>query len=153
MKFLSLAAVLLAGSTALAQPAKVEDLPASVLPTNVEDPAALARLRRNSGITLQWIGWERRGRLAVSERNGRVHLSGSQAGNGGRLTIDGDVSGIGATSFTFRGRIVIADTPDPGRNCVRDGIYQFRVTGGRRYWRLQEMEVCDGLTDYVDIYF
>jgi hypothetical protein len=129
------------------------EVSASVLPTNVEDPAALARLRHNSGVTLQWIGWERRGRLAVTERGGRVHLSGSQAGNGGRLTIDGDVSGIGRDSFTFRGRIVIADTPDPGRECVRDGIYEFRVTGGRRYWRLQQMEECDGLTDYVDIYF
>jgi hypothetical protein len=149
--------MLLLVAALLAQPAppKVEErwAPASVLPTNVEDPDALARLRRNSGITLQWIGWERRGRLTVTERGGRVHLSGSQAGNGGRLTIDGDVSGIGRDSFTFRGRIVIADTPDPGRNCVRDGIFEFRVTGQRRYWRLQQMEECDGLTDYVDIYF
>ena len=29
----------------------------------------------------------------------------------------------------------------------------FRVTQNRKYWRLQQMEVCDGLTDYVDIYF
>jgi hypothetical protein len=123
--------------------------------TIVTDPAALARLRRNSGVTLQWISWDYRGRVAVSERGGRVHLSGSQAARGGpgRLTLDGDVVEIGATSFTFRGRIVIAETPDPGRNCVRDGTYEFRITGRRRYWRLQEMEVCDGLTDYVDIYF
>ena len=76
------------------------EVSASVLPTNIEDPAALARLRGNSGITLQWIGWERRGRLTVTERGGRVHLAGSQAGNGGRLTIDGDVSGIGRDSLT-----------------------------------------------------
>jgi hypothetical protein len=36
---------------------------------------------------------------------------------------------------------------------VRDGSYEFRITGRRRYWRLQQMEQCDGLTDYVDIYF
>ena len=60
---------------------------------------------------------------------------------------------IGARSFTFRGRIAITDTPDPGRNCLRDGTYEFRITGRRRYWRLQQMEQCDGLTDYVDIYF
>ncbi len=123
--------------------------------TVVTDPAALARLRRNSGLTLQWISWDYRGRVQVSERGGRVHLNGSQAARGGpgRLTLDGDVVEIGPTSFTFRGRIVIADTPDAGRNCVRDGSYEFRITGRRRYWRLQEMEVCDGLTDYVDIYF
>jgi hypothetical protein len=153
MNFLLLAAMLIAQPPAGAPKVEERWEPASVLPTNVEDRAALARLRRNSGVTLQWIGWERRGRLAVTERNGRVHLSGGQTGNGGRLTIDGDVAGIASDSFTFRGRIVIADTPDRGRNCVRDGVMEFRVTGRRRYWRLQQMEECDGLTDYVDIYF
>ena len=60
---------------------------------------------------------------------------------------------MAADRFRFRGRIAIVDAPDRGRNCVRDGEYQFRVTGRRRYWRLQQMEQCDGLTDYVDIYF
>src|SRR4051812_23542077 len=126
---------------------------ASVLPTNVEDPAALERLRHNSGVTLQWIGWERRGRVTVTERGGRVHLSGSQAGNGGRLTIDGDVSGIGRDSFTFRGRIVVADTPDPGRECVRDGIYEFRVTGGGRHLGLSPVGGWGGPPGFVEIYF
>ena len=71
----------------------------------------------------------------------------------GRLELDGDVVSIGAGSFTFRGHIAITDTPDPGRYCVRDGEFEFRITGSRRYWRLQQMEQCDGLTDYVDIYF
>ncbi len=123
--------------------------------TIVNDPAALARLRGNSGLTLQWISWDHRGRVAVTERGGLIHLAGSQAARGsrGRLEIDGDVLAIGRDSFTFRGRIAITDTPDAGRNCLRDGDYEFRITGRRRYWRLQEMEVCDGLTDYVDIYF
>lgn len=127
--------------------------PVFAQPTVVEDPAALQRLRRNSGITLQWISWDRRGRVHVTDRGGRVHLRGSQAGNGGRLELDGDVVSIGRTSFTFQGRIVITDTPDAGRECVRDGTYEFRITQNRRYWRLQQMEMCDGLTDYVDIYF
>jgi hypothetical protein len=129
--------------------------PATAGRTFVRDPAALARLRRNSGITLQWIDWDHRGRVTVSEARGLVHLRGSQArpGGTGRLELEGDVVEIGAGSFTFRGRIAITDTPDPGRNCLRDGTYEFRITGRRRYWRLQEMEMCDGLTDYVDIYF
>ena len=123
--------------------------------TIVRDPAALARLRRNSGISLQWISFESaaRGRVHVTDRGGLVHLRGSQAGNGGELRLDGDVLSIDGPSFTFRGRISIVDTPDPGRNCVRDGTFDFRVTQRRRYWRLQQMEACDGLTDYVDIYF
>jgi hypothetical protein len=123
--------------------------------TIVGDPAALARLRANAGITLQWISWEQRGRVRVGEASGRVHLSGGQRARSGagRLELDGDVLEIGASSFTFRGRIAIVDTPDPGRNCLRDGTWEFRITGRRRYWRLQQMEQCDGLTDYVDIYF
>jgi len=123
--------------------------------TTVDSPGALAMLRNNGGLTLQWISWDYRGRVRVSEADGLVHLAGAQAARdgAGRLEIDGDVIEIGARSFTFRGRIAITDTPDPGRNCLRDGTYEFRVTGRRRYWRLQQMEQCDGLTDYVDIYF
>jgi len=123
--------------------------------TIVDDNEALARLRRNAGITLQWISWDYRGRVRVSEAAGQVHLSGSQAARGGagRLELDGDVIEIGPRSFTFRGRIAITDTPDSGRACIREGTYEFRITGRRRYWRLQQMEQCDGLTDYVDIYF
>jgi hypothetical protein len=119
------------------------------------DPAALARLRRNGGITLQWISWDYRGRLAVSDRAGRVHLSGGQRerGGAGRLELDGDLLWISADRFGFQGRIVISDTPDAGRHCVRDGTYEFRITQNRRYWRLQDIEACDGLADYVDIYF
>lgn len=125
--------------------------------TIVDDPAALQRLRRNSGITLQWISFETpaRGRVTVSERGGLVRLRGTQVerNGAGRLELDGDVLRIGASSFTFRGRIAITNTPEPDRECIRNGDYEFRITQRRRYWRLQEMTVCDGLTDYVDIYF
>lgn len=146
--FAAAACLLLAASAAAAQPAGR---------TIVDDAGALGRLRANSGITLQWIGFEtpRRGTLRASWANGLLHLAGGQraAGDAGRLALDGDVVRIGARSFTFRGRILITDTPDAGRRCVRDGTFEFRATGQRRYWRLQQMEACDGLTDYVDIYF
>lgn len=125
--------------------------------TIVNDRAALNRLRRNSGLTLQWISFEQsgRGHVTVTERNGLIHLSGSQTQNAGagRVDLEGDVLAIGARSFTFRGRIMIENAPDPDRECLREGTYEFRATGTRRYWRLQQMTVCDGLTDYVDIYF
>lgn len=125
--------------------------------TIVEDPAALQRLRRNSGITLQWISFEtpRRGHVRVTERGGMVHLNGRQVSANGnaRVELDGDVLRIGRDRFTLAGTITITNAPDQGRVCVREGEVEFRVTQNRRYWRLQQMTVCDGLTDYVDIYY
>ena len=146
-------ALMLAVTGAAAQTAA----PASGERTIVNDSAALNRLRHNSGITLQWIsfGQPGRGHVVVTERNGLVHLRGSQTqrAGAGRVDLDGDVLSISARSFTFRGRIMIENAPDPDRECLREGTYEFRATGTRRYWRLQNIEACDGLADYVDIYF
>lgn len=153
MKMLAGLALLLATGAAAETPLPL----ARIQRTVVNDDAALQRLRRNSGITLQWISFETRGRghVVATMRGELLHLSGSQTERGGpgRLTLDGDVIRVDPRSFTFRGRILITGTPDPDRNCVRDGIYEFRVTQRRRYWRLQDFEACDGLADYVDIYF
>ncbi|HYI48919.1 MAG TPA: hypothetical protein VEX35_10690 [Allosphingosinicella sp.] len=123
--------------------------------TVVNDQAALQRLLRNSGITLQWISFEtrERGHVVATMYRGLLYLRGSQSGGLGRLTVEGEVLRVDSRSFTFRGRIVITGAPDADRNCVRDGTYEFRVTQRRRYWRLQDFEACDGLADYVDIYF
>jgi hypothetical protein len=98
--------------------------PAAGERTIVNDRAALARLRRNSGITLQWIsfGQPGRGHVTVTERNGLIHLRGSQTQNrgAGRVDLDGDVLSIGPRSFTFRGRISIENSPDQDRECPRD---------------------------------
>ena len=155
MRSLFCLALLLAASPAASAVAAPPAEPQAAERTIVRNPAALARLRRNSGITLQWISFESpaRGHVLVSERGGLVHLRGSQSGDGGELRLDGDVLSIDTASFTFRGEISIVGTPDADRNCLRDGTFEFRVTQRRRYWRLQQMEACDGLTDYVDIYF
>lgn len=123
--------------------------------TVVNDPAMLARLRRNSGITLQWISFDSdaRGHVRVTDANGFVHLTGAQRNGEASVELDGDVVRIERDRFFFRGRIAIHNTPDPGRECLREGEFEFRITQNRRYWRLQQMEQCDGLTDYVDIYF
>jgi hypothetical protein len=151
----SLVRPLLAALLVTVAPAALPAQPAGR--TIVDDTAALQRLRRNSGITLQWISFEspRRGHVRVTERNGMVHLNGRQVSANGneRVELDGDVLRIGRDRFTLAGNITITNTPDQGRVCVREGEFEFRVTQNRRYWRLQQMTVCDGLTDYVDIYF
>lgn len=129
-----------------------QPLPASTL---VKDRAAFERLLGNSGVTLQWIGWDRRGTLTADHGGDLLRLRGGQAAasGAGALAIDGVVTEVGADYFIFVGRIDVTDTPDVGRDCRREGEMTFRVTQNRQYWRLQQMEVCDGLTDYVDVYF
>ena len=123
--------------------------------TIILDRAAADRLRAAKGITLQWIGWDRRGSLRVIEEDGVIRLIGAhhQADGPGRLALDGEVREIGADYFIFDGLISIADTPDSGRSCSANKQWRFAITQDRPYWRLREFEWCDGLTDYVDIYF
>jgi hypothetical protein len=123
--------------------------------TEIRDQAAIEMLRGNAGINLQWNYDSPRGDLEVTQVGNVVHLKGVQnAANGnGRLEIDGDVLSIGSTHFIFRGRISMIDTPDAGRKCIKDGDSEFAITQNRKYWWMREFEWCDGLTDYIDIYF
>lgn len=126
-----------------------------VIATDVRDRTALERLRANTGLTLQWIGWDKRGTIEVSQRGAVVHLKGSQAAPDGmgRLEIDGDILSIDSNRFILRGQIRITGTPDAGRSCLKENDSEFAITQGRKYWRLREFEWCDQLTDYIDIYF
>jgi hypothetical protein len=125
--------------------------------TAIANEAALAKLKRNKGVTLQWLWGAKPGALTVTETPEGVRLKGGQGPhNGDELTIDGVVTRIEAKNFWFKGRIVIVDneTQEP---CVREGTFTFRITSGRKYWRMKEQEArCPGradLTDYVDIRF
>jgi hypothetical protein len=123
--------------------------------TRVLDRAAAQRLLANKGVTLQWIDWNRRGTATVTRRAGvwRLRAAQAQAGGPGRLLLDGAVTEIGRDYFVLQGTIRITDTPDLGRTCEQTKAWRFGITQNRRYWRLREFEWCDGLTDYVDIYF
>ncbi len=124
-------------------------------PTRILDRETADRLLRNKGLTLQWIDWNRRGIAYVANEGGVWKLRGAQAeaGGPGRLFLDGTIAEIGNGHFTFEGTIRIADTPDRGRQCERTKSWHFAVTQNRPYFRLREFEWCDGLTDYIDIYF
>jgi hypothetical protein len=143
----------------LAQGQPNEARPSPVQRTEILDRAALNRLKRNSGVSLQWISWDRsRGHVRVEDTDGVIRLHGSQQQrNGpGRLEIDGTILRIDGTSFVFQGTVAIRQAPEDRAECLRNGTLHFRVTGTRRYWRLQEMGTCPGAvnyTDYVDIYF
>jgi len=122
--------------------------------TRILDRAAADRLLAADGVTLQWIGWDRRGSVRVVEENGTIRLDAAQdqPDGPGRLSVSGTVEEIGPDYFILNGTVRITDTPDPGRQCEADKLWHFAVTQNRPYWRLREFEWCDGLTDYVDIY-
>lgn len=125
--------------------------------TEIRNEAALTKLKRNKGVTLQWLWGAKPGALTVAETPQGVRLEGGQGPHeGDELTIEGVVTRIEATSFLFQGRIVIVDD-ETSSPCVRDGAFTFRITGGRKFWRLKEQIAgCSGradLTDYVDIRF
>ncbi len=121
--------------------------------TEIKSQAAYERLLHNSGISVQWLWTDERGKLNAVDDNDVVRLEGGHRNANGSVTIKGRVLSISADRFTFRGTILIVDAPDKGRRCERTGDYEFRATGKRKYWRLQQMEACGGLTDYVDIYY
>lgn len=158
---LALSAALAACTTATAPPPQSasEPPPPHLAPepdeTRVLDAGEKAKLLAADGITLQWIDWNHRGQINAREEGGVIRLTGSQVqpDGPGRLFIDGTVVEIGTGYFQFDGTIRIDETPDPGRHCEADKLWHFAVTQNRPYWRLREFEWCDGLTDYVDIYF
>lgn len=152
---LSLLPIVLAGCAAV-QPVP-ETLPTAAVspqPTRVLNRDAVERLLTNKGVTLQWISWSQRGTANARWQGDRLLLTAAQAKSGaGRLYLDGQVTEIGSDHFVFRGTIRIEDAPDAGRRCELTKDWRFAVTQSRPYWRLREFEWCDGLTDYIDIYF
>jgi len=125
--------------------------------TDIKDSKAKAMLLGRHKLSLQWISWDYLGQASVSNKSGVLYLKGEQKSRGGSdyVKIDGVITSIDAKEFKFDGTITtqISHIAD-GKSCERTGEMTFRITGKRKYWRLQEMDnPCEGVTDYVDIYF
>jgi hypothetical protein len=149
---LSLILILAAVATAAAQ--KPEKYYPKVV---VNDMAAKQRLLGAHRFSLQWISWDYFGRATVTEKNGSLLIKGEQRGryDDDYVTMNGVITRVGAKEFTFEGDIITRVSHiNKGEPCKRTGEMVFRVTGNRRYWRLQQMDnPCDEAADYVDIFF
>lgn len=55
----------------------------------------------------------------------------------------------------FNGKIVSKiNYVNKGQPCESNRLVIFKASGKRKYWRLQQMLNCDGIsTDYIDIFF
>ena len=149
---LSLILILSAASVAAAQQAE-KHYPKTI----VSDMTAKQMLLGEHRFSLQWISWDYFGKATVTEKNGSLFIKGEQRGRGNDdyVTLDGRVTRLDAREFTFVGDIITRVSHiNKGEPCKRSGEMTFRITGNRRYWRLQQMtNPCDDAADYVDIYF
>lgn len=125
--------------------------------TVIKDPATKAKLLGIHKLSLQWISWDYFGKAVVSDNRGVMSIKGEQKARKGSdfLKIDGVITMVDTKEFTFNGTIVMQISHiNGGEPCTREGEMTFRITGSRKYWRLQEMDnPCDQATDYVDIFF
>ncbi len=125
--------------------------------TVVKNSPAKTRLLGKHQLSLQWISWDYFGTATVTNKKGVFHLKGEQRQKDGDdfLKIDGIITLIEKTSFTFVGKIETSVSHIKGGEvCLREGEMTFRITGKRKYWRLMQMDnPCEAVTDYVDIYF
>jgi hypothetical protein len=125
--------------------------------TVVGDAKSRAMLLGRHKLALQWISWDYFGAASVTERGGVLYLKGNQRQRGGAdyLTIDGRITSVGTREFSFNGKIITRVSHiNGGEPCVREGDFIFKITGKRKYWRLQQIDnPCDAVADYVDIFF
>ena len=125
--------------------------------TEINSTQAAKMLLGRHKLSLQWISWDYFGTANVTNRGGVYHLKGEQRGRGNKdiVTVDGTITSIDAKEFAFNGKIVTQISHiNGGKPCTREGDFIFRVTGTRKYWRMQQIDnPCDEAADYVDVYF
>lgn len=124
----------------------------------LEEGESWAKMTGTHNLSLQWIGWEKMGKCDFTMlTEGEFEVIGEQRNEAGDyVTINGTLTMQGNDHLVFNGiiRSKVSYIND-GEECLRDGEYNFKAKGKRKYWRLQEMENCEGnnVVDYIDIYF
>jgi hypothetical protein len=127
--------------------------------TIISDRTSALRLLGRHKLSLQWISWNYFGTATVTQRSGVMSIRGEQRGRGRAnldfVTLKGMIVSVEKNQFILEGTIVTRVSHiNGGKPCERHGDFTFKITGTRKYWRLQEMDnPCDQATDYVDIYF
>ena len=84
-----------------------------------------------------------------------MEVKAKQSVNGNWVGMHGSVRVQDARTLYITGTVVTQVTHiNNGEPCLREGTFEFRATGKRKYWRMQQMEnPCENVVDYIDIYF
>jgi hypothetical protein len=110
-------------------------------------------------LTLQWISWDYYGSCNITkEKDGTLKCVGEQLSKeapGDYVRLDGTVEIVDKDHLKFTGTIAIrVHYNNGGQECLREGTFDFVTKPGRKYWRLQQQDnPCEGIVDYVDIYY
>lgn len=110
-------------------------------------------------LSLQWISWEVLGEAEIKYLgDNKYSIVGQQLNskNSDYLKISGTLEPVSDKKLIFEGTIETqVEHLNEGKPCVKEGSRFFESTKNRKYWRLQDMENCEGgmVVDYVDIYF
>lgn len=113
----------------------------------------LRDLSGKHALTLQWISWADPGTVLFTRTGpAQYKIVGSQKIGKDYVNIDGIIRQTSNEELDFEGTIETF-VENIGGKCLRTGPQLFLVTKNRKYWRLQNMTECFGLTDYIDIYF
>lgn len=124
-----------------------------VVETPPNSNITLKNLAGKHALTLQWISWDKPGLIHFKKIGADTYeVKGQQTKGNDFLKIEGTITQKSNTQLDFVGTIETFVERN-GAECNRTGSQTFLVTQNRKYWRLQNMTHCFGLTDYVDIYF
>jgi len=122
--------------------------------------AQVAKIREGvHNFTLQWISWDQPGKVTIKKSKDSAYtISGAQYSPDKKefVTIEGTFKVLSPQELLFDGVIrTQTSSVNKGEVCEKKGTYHFLAKGARKYWRLQEMDNCEGnnVVDYVDIYF
>lgn len=125
--------------------------------TEIKSAKAAKMLLGRHMFSLQWISWDYFGKASVTRSGGLYTIRGEQKGreNDDFVSIVGDIMSISEKEFVLDGTVTTQVSHiNGGKPCERSGELTFKITGTRKYWRMQEIDnPCDAVADYVDIFF
>lgn len=105
-------------------------------------------------LRLQWLS--KTGTAKIHEENGVLKIDGEHTEKDGFVKIKGNIEYVNDKEIIIKGTVSTKSSiVNNNEVCERSGDFNFKSTKGRKYWRMQQMDNCEGnrVVDYIDIFF